>query len=189
MRLEGESSSSAFKTNAPANPLQAINSLIYSLLPPCPLTQIKAGGLPATPPLLISKANTQQCHQLPPCLQTSMGNGFWKPVRNLRIIWKLWVRNFSFYWIPFWSEMSYFCVKAVVQGEVKGWTGSTRNKIIQFHALSIVLCWKCFCPPVTVQFNPEPMQKGFSQAVISPHILESTTRRQILQLFRFKNHA
>lgn len=98
LKEKGEIAPSPSKKTPPANRLQAINSLIDSFLPSCPLTPIKAAGLPAPSPFLhcLKSTHTHQRHKLTPCLQTSMGDGYWKPVTNLRNIWKCWVRNFHF---------------------------------------------------------------------------------------------
>lgn len=71
--------------------------------------------------------------------------------------------------------MSSLCVKVVLQGDVTGWTTSTSNKIIQFHALSIFQFRERFRPFVTVRSTLELMQKSFPQGVISPLILDYTT--------------
>lgn len=180
LKEKGEIAPSPSKTTPPANRLQAINSLINSFLPSCPLTPIKAAGLTAPSPFLpcLKSTHTHQRHKLTPCLQTLMGDGYWKPVTNLRNIWKCWVRNFHF-GLEFLFVRRY--LSSVLQGDVTGWTSSTRNKIIQFHAL-LILLWKVFlCVPV--RFNVERVHWGFSEAISPQKTMISNAKKiQILKL-------
>lgn len=66
-------------------------------------------------------------------------------------------------------------LSSVLRGDVTAWTSSTRNKIIQFHALLIFL-WKVFLC-VTVWFNVERVHWGFSEAISPQKTMISNTEK------------
>ena len=85
--------------------------------------------------------HTHQRRKLTPCLQTSMGDGYWKPVTNLRNIWKCWVRNFHFgsHFFLFW-DILVLCYRVMWQvGQAPQETKSS-NFMLSWSA-----CERCSC--------------------------------------------
>ena len=169
LKEKGEFAPSPAKTTPPANRLQAINSLINTFLPSWPLTPIKAAGLPAPSTFLHCLKSTHthahthtHIHTHTPALQADTMpadfNGRWilETSDKFEEYLKVLSKKLSL-WFALLFVLRY--LSSVLQGDVTGWTSSTRNKIIQFHALLICLWTVFLC--VTVWFNVEWVHWGF----------------------------